>query len=128
MSSEENVTEYLFSYGTLQNEAVQLATFGRRLEGKPDVLVGHCLRMIQIEDQDFVALSGTAHHRDIQFTGAASDSVEGIVFKVTALELEQSDSYEPEGYERIPVQLRSGISAWVYLVKSSRLDASGQTD
>ena len=115
MNTEDNVTEYLFSYGTLQNEAVQLDTFGRRLEGKPDVLVGHCLRMIQIEDQDFVALSGTAHHRNIQFTGAASDFVEGTVLKVTKQELEQSDAYEPDGYERVTVQLTSGISAWVYL-------------
>lgn len=29
-------TENLFSYGTLQSEAVQLATFGRRLEGTVD--------------------------------------------------------------------------------------------
>jgi hypothetical protein len=32
--------EYLFSYGTLQDEAVQLATFGRRLSGEPEVLEG----------------------------------------------------------------------------------------
>ena len=30
----------LFSYGTLQQEAVQLATFGRLLRGSPDELVG----------------------------------------------------------------------------------------
>ena len=115
MNPEENVTENLFSYGTLQSEAVQLDTFGRRLEGKPDVLLGHCLRMILIEDQDFVASSGTADHRDIQFTGAAADFVEGTVFRVTKQELEQSDAYEPDGYERVAVQLKSGISAWVYL-------------
>jgi gamma-glutamylcyclotransferase (GGCT)/AIG2-like uncharacterized protein YtfP len=115
MNLEENEPEHLFSYGTLQTEAVQLATFGRLLEGEPDVLVGYCLRMIRIEDQDFVASSGTAHHRNLQFTGAASDLVEGTVFNVTRKELEQSDEYEPDGYERVAVQLKSGISVWVYL-------------
>jgi hypothetical protein len=115
MNLEEHDTEHLFSYGTLQTEAVQLATFGRLLEGKPDVLVGYRLRMIQIEDQDFVALSGTAQHRNLQFTGAASDLVEGTVLKVTRKELEQSDEYEPDGYRRVLAQLKSGINAWVYL-------------
>jgi len=30
----------LFSYGTLQQEAVQMSTFGRLLDGQPDELVG----------------------------------------------------------------------------------------
>jgi len=30
----------LFSYGTLQEESVQPATFGRRLQGSKDELVG----------------------------------------------------------------------------------------
>lgn len=33
-------TERLFSYGTLQQENVQIATFGRLLNGAPDALVG----------------------------------------------------------------------------------------
>jgi len=115
MSLEEKETENLFSYGTLQTEAVQLATFGRRLEGKPDSLVGYSLTMIPIQDQDFVTLSGAAHHRNLQFTGIASDFVEGTVFTVTGKELEQADAYEPADYQRVLVQLRSGMNAWVYL-------------
>ena len=115
MSLEEKETESLFSYGTLQTEAVQLATFGRRLEGKPDMLVGHSLTTIQIQDQNFVATSGTAYHRNLQFTGIASDLVEGTVFAVTKKELEQADAYEPTGYKRVLVQLRSGMKAWVYV-------------
>ena len=65
-----NETERLFSYGTLQTESVQLSTFGRRLDGGPDALVGYCLRMIKIEDQDFVAESGTEYHRNLEFTGS----------------------------------------------------------
>ncbi len=115
MSLEEKETVNLFAYGTLQSEAVQLATFGRRLEGKPDMLVGYSLTMIQIQDQNFVATSGTAHHRNLQFTGIASDLVEGTVFTVTKKELEQADAYEPAGYKRVLTQLRSGMKAWVYL-------------
>jgi len=108
-------TENLFSYGTLQKEEVQLTTFGRRLHGQPDSLVGYKLTTIRIKDQAFVTASGTANHRNLEFSGKTSDFVEGRVFLVTAKELEQSDGYEPAGYERVFVQLRSGANAWVYL-------------
>ena len=45
--------------------------------------------------QPFVAESGTARRRNLQFTGAASDVVEGTVFAVTRRELEQADAFEP---------------------------------
>ena len=102
-------------YGTLQTEAVQLAAFGRRLEGRPDVLVGYSLTMIRIEDQNFMAASGTAHQRNARFTGVGSDLVEGTVFTVTRKELEQADAYEPGGYKRVVARLRSGVNAWVYV-------------
>jgi Gamma-glutamyl cyclotransferase, AIG2-like len=105
----------LFTYGTLQLEEVQLATFGRRLEGRLDVLIGYRLAMITIEDEDFVAKSGTAEHRNLQFTGNDSDFVDGTVFSVTMEELHRSDAYEPEGYERVLVQLQSRTNAWIYL-------------
>ena len=115
MSEAEQATENLFSYGTLQLEEVQLETFGRKLDGEPAVLHGYKVVMITITDEDFVAKSGTANHRSLQFTGNSADVVEGIVFKVTSNELEQADSYEPEGYERVKVQLRSGANAWVFV-------------
>ena len=104
-----NQTEWLFSYGTLQTESVQLSTFGRRLDGTPDALVGYRLRMIKIDAE---------YHRNLEFTGSASDSVEGTVFAVTQQELEQADAYEPDGYERTQIKLRSGTKACVYLSKS----------
>ena len=110
-----NEAERLFSYGTLQTESVQLSTFGRKLNGSPDALVGYRLQMIQITDQDFVATSGAEFHRNLEFTGSTSDFVEGIVFSLTQQELKQSDAYEPDGCRRVRVQLRSGIEAWVYL-------------
>ncbi len=115
MSVEESATEHLFSYGTLQDRAVQLSTFGRRLAGRPDVLAGYSLRMIRIKEQNFVALSGSEHHRSLRHTGSASDFVEGTVLKLTKEELAQADAYEPAGYERMRVRLKSGISAWVYV-------------
>lgn len=113
MSSPE--TERLFSYGTLQTVSVQLSTFGRTLTGSSDALVGYRLQMIQITDQEFVATSGAEYHRTLEFTGNTSDIVGGTVFFVTKEELEQADAYEPEGYERVRVRLKSGTEAWVYL-------------
>jgi hypothetical protein len=37
----------LFSYGTLQQEDVQLTTFGRRLAGVADSLVGYRQSMVR---------------------------------------------------------------------------------
>lgn len=102
MNLDENEFEFLFAYGTLQEEAVQLATFGRKLEGRPDALPGYDVRMFQV-------------HRNLHFTGNTNDLVEGMVFTITKSELEQADAYEPASYERVLVQLRSGLKAWVYL-------------
>ena len=116
MTPEEKETEPLFSYGTLQETSVQLATFGRRFTGQPDTLVGYVVTMIPIQDQDLVAAVGNTHYRNVQFTGSASDLVDGTVFLVTAKELEQADAYEATAaYERVLVQLTSGLNAWVYL-------------
>lgn len=114
MSLDEAVTENLFSYGTLRQEEVQLATFGRRLDGRPDRLVEYKLTMTEVRDQNFVA-ANCAMQRTVQFTGSASDFIEGIVFAVTREELERADKYEPLDYERVRVQLESGLDAWVYL-------------
>ena len=116
MSAEELTTETLFSYGTLRQEEVQLATFGRKLKGQPDALVGYILSITQIRDQSFASKNG-AHQRTLQFTGSASDVVEGVALALTRQELEQADEYEPDDYERIRVRLRSGLDAWVYLQK-----------
>ena len=104
MSSQNEPTEYLFAYGTLQSQSVQLSTFGRILKGKPDALPGYKVITITID-------------RNLQFTGDPSDAVEGTVFEMSAEELAQADSYEPQGYARELVQLRSGIEAWVYLAR-----------
>ena len=107
-------TENLFSYGTLQDDAVQLATFGRKPASRLDALVGYTLRTIRITDQEFVARGGAERQRTLQFTGSVSDVVDGKVLTLTRSELEQADAYEPRGYQRKLVRLRSGLNAWVY--------------
>lgn len=108
-------SENLFSYGTLQNEAVQLAAFGRKLEGKPDALIGYTVELIATNDKEFEIKSGATQHRNLRYTGSASDVVKGTVFQLTKKELEQADTYEPWDYQRVQIQLTSGATTWVYL-------------
>jgi gamma-glutamylcyclotransferase (GGCT)/AIG2-like uncharacterized protein YtfP len=104
----------LFSYGTLQQEAVQLSTFGRRLAGWPDELVGFEQGLYEIEDPEFVAASGKVQHAIVRFNGRDDSRVSGTVFEVTDSELASADRYEPAGYERVSATLASGKQAWVY--------------
>ena len=124
MDLEDKASELLFAYGTLQNADVQRSLFGRRLGGTADALVGYRLRIVRIDDEEFVKTSGTAHHRNLELTGDPNDFVEGTAFKVTRAELEQADAYEPAGYKRKLVQLRSGRDAWVYLQRLSNEQSS----
>ncbi len=107
--------EFLFSYGTLQLEAVQTATFGRQLEGTSDALRGFGLVLLKIEDQTVVAISGKAHHSMATFTGRASDVVSGTVFAVTPDEIQNADKYEVAAVKRVAVVLQSGARAWAYV-------------
>jgi len=115
-------TELLFSYGTLQLESVQRATFGRTLEGQPDALPGFEQAMLKIDDAAVVATSGQTHHRIARFTGRSTDSVSGTVFRVTPEELESADAYEVAAYVRVAVRLRSGSRAWAYVDRSHAPD------
>ena len=115
MAMSEVHTEFLFSYGTLQLEAVQMATFGRQLAGTSDALGGFELVSLKIEDQTVVAISGKAHHTMAQFTGRASDVVSGTVFGLTPDEIRNADEYEVAAVKRVAVVLQSGVRAWAYV-------------
>jgi hypothetical protein len=115
MTAPRNATELLFSYGTLQLEAVQLATFGRRLTGAPDELPGFAQSLMKIDDPEVVATSGKTHHPFATFTGRDTDTIPGTVFRITPEELQNADRYEVATYQRIAVVLRSGAHAWVYV-------------
>lgn len=107
--------ELLFSYGTLQLEAVQLQTFGRRLLGRADRLPGYRQGLLEITDASVVAVSGKTHHPIVVYSGEPADGVNGMVFELTAEELAQADAYEVADYHRDRVTLASGLQAWVYL-------------
>ena len=109
----------LFSYGTLQQPQVQLETFGRRLIGWADSIVGFELKAFHVDDPAFVAKSGTAKHAIVVFDGNADSRVKGTVLEVTDAELAKSDAYEPAGYMRVEAALASGKRAWVYAATDS---------
>jgi hypothetical protein len=115
MAVHEFHSELLFSYGTLQLEAVQMATFGRRLTGQSDALRGFELVSLKIEDQQVVAISGKAHHTMAHFTGRPSDVVPGTLFAVTRDEIQNADKYEVAAVKRVAVVLQSGRRAWAYV-------------
>ena len=106
---------WLFSYGTLQQEDVQRATFGRRLEGRADSLPAYATSLLEIRDAEVVKTSGKTHHLIAQPTGQAEDEVPGVVLRITAAELAAADTYEVSDYKRVAVRLKSGLEAFVYV-------------
>ncbi|QAX84726.1 UDP-N-acetylmuramate--alanine ligase [Pseudomonas sp. DTU12.3] len=115
MNSPTLQTVLLFSYGTLQDRAVQLSNFGRELQGRPDSLPGYKQQMVEITDPDVLATSGKTHHPIVQESGNAADEIAGTVFQITAQELAAADEYEVADYKRVSVLLKSGVDAWVYV-------------
>jgi len=109
----------LFSYGTLRQENVQLATFGRRLQGRPDALPGFAVSPMAITDPHVVATSGSAVHTIARPSGNSEDRIPGIVFLLTPAEIEAADRYEAGPIERIQVRLESGAEAFVYVAADS---------
>ena len=104
----------LFAYGTLQQREVQLATYGRLLDGSPDVLAGYRLDPLTISDPEVVRLSGKAVHWIARASGDPADRIPGMVFRLTGEELEATDRYEVDAYQRVEVVLESGTSAFAY--------------
>lgn len=92
----------LFAYGTLREEAVQRALFGRTLEATPDMLAGFALSALP------------AGHLIVDDTGDPADRVPGLRLRLTEAELAAADAYEIADYARIAVRLESGAEAFVY--------------
>ena len=105
----------LFAYGTLQQREVQLAIYGRPLEGAADALCGYRLEDLPITDPEVVRLSGKALHRIARETGDPADRIPGVVFLLTDAELAATDAYEVDVYARLEVTLESGAPAWTYV-------------
>ena len=106
--------EYLFSYGTLQKEKVQLDLFGRILKGSNDVLSGYKVLTIEITDEIFLSRGEGKYQKTLVISGA-NEMVNGTALEITGAELLVADKYEPENYKRINVTLESGKKAWIYV-------------
>ena len=100
----------LFSYGSLQDPAVQSSTFGRRLSGARDALPGHTTVT--------VLSNGRACANVVP--GGATALVAGTAFDITDAELALADEYEAaDRYVRCEVALQSGRRAWMYTFRIS---------
>jgi len=105
----------LFSYGTLQLEAVQLANYGRLIDGERDALLGYELAPLLIADPHVVAVSGKSVHMIARPSGDPTARVIGTLLYLNQAELEASDAYEELSYMRVQVRLESGRLAFVYV-------------
>jgi gamma-glutamylcyclotransferase (GGCT)/AIG2-like uncharacterized protein YtfP len=106
----------LFSYGTLQQEDVQVSIIGRRPVGEKDEILRFEQTLARIEDPRAVAEFGSTHHVNLRFNGNESSRVPGMVFEITDAELARVDSYEAAAsYRRVEATLASGRQAWVYV-------------
>lgn len=105
----------LFSYGTLQQPEVQLATYGRIIVAEPDALLGYELQPLLIEDPHVLALSGKSVHMIARPAGTATARIAGSVLLLTEAELDASDAYEVQSYKRVEAKLESGRTAFVYV-------------
>ena len=111
----------IFSYGTLQEESVQLATFGRVVNAVPDSLVGYERVPLTFTDPALIASSGKALHANIEYRGGNDVKVTGTCLTVTEGELSTCDGYERLArYKRQLVSLESGKQAWVYAFAGAR--------
>ncbi|SER25289.1 Gamma-glutamyl cyclotransferase, AIG2-like [Actinokineospora terrae] len=110
-----SATVQLFSYGTLRFPQVQVAHFGRELDGTPDTLLAHRADWITITDPAVIADSGTDQHPIVHPSTDPTDSVPGTLLTLTTTDLAAADTYEVPAYHRVPVNLGSGTRAWTYL-------------
>lgn len=114
---------HLFSYGTLRQPEVQMASFGRLLTGSEDAMPGYRTSLLEITDPAVLATSGERFHPIVEPSDEAGDEVAGMVFQISEAELLAADAYEVSDYARTRVRLKSGIDAWVYVKAVEESDA-----
>ena len=115
----------LFSYGTLQLESVQLATFGRKVQAAKDTLAKFELSKVPMRERARVEKLGTAHHQNVIFNGDALSQVFGTVLDITDEELHLADRYERQAdYRRIAATTAAGRSVWVYAHSPTIIDSA----
>jgi len=109
------MTEFLFSYGTLQLEKVQLASFGRVLKGTEDILTGYKLEKVRITDKEVLKKSEQEFHPIAICTNDKNDKIKGTLYKISTQELKEADSYEVADYTRVLVTFESKKQGWIYI-------------
>ena len=100
---QKNKMEYLFSYGTLRQQNVQLKNFGRLLDGAEDTLEKFTLKEIEITNEVVLEVSDKKFHPILSYTGNEKDKVVGTVFKITLDELLKADGYEVDDLSLIHI-------------------------
>lgn len=111
---------FLFSYGTLQQENVQIETYGRILKGTKDQLPKYRVTKLKITDKEVLKKSGKTFHPIAVKTNSPNDVIEGTIFEITSAELKATDQYEVEDYMRVLETFSSGQQAWVYIAKHDK--------
>ncbi len=107
---------FIFSYGSLQQDMVQLDTYGRRLLGTTDALPGYVQAFEEIEDPERAAAHKRTHYANVVLALDPASVVRGTVFDITEEELITTDRYEArDNYTRVEAVLKSGTRAWVYV-------------
>lgn len=103
----------LFSFGTLLDQRVQTALFGRTAPTTGASLAGHTTRPLAITDQSVIATSGQDVHLTLE--RKLGGTVQGAILRLSDQELAAADDYEVDDYARRRVLLSSGETAWAYL-------------
>lgn len=104
-----SATHLVFTYGTLQDEEVQLGVFSRLLNGTMDTLANYRIATQKVADR----------YPTLEHTNNQKDEITGKIYTLSPEELEKADSYEGAAYERIEITLVSGRKAWAYKAKNS---------
>jgi len=106
----------IFSYGSLQQEAVQLSNYSRVVRGDPDELIGWVRSEIAVPKWHKAAAAAISHYANVERSPESGRRVAGTVFELTDAELAATDTYELDAeYGRVLAELASGRSAWVYV-------------
>ncbi|MDO7138899.1 gamma-glutamylcyclotransferase family protein [Algibacter lectus] len=112
---------YLFSYGTLQLEKVQIETYNRKLIGFKDTLENYTIEQLKITDKDVLAISQKQFHPIATPSKYKKNCIEGVIFEITEQELIQTDNYKVSDYKRIIETFKSGKKAWIYISNKKRM-------
>jgi gamma-glutamylcyclotransferase (GGCT)/AIG2-like uncharacterized protein YtfP len=106
----------IFSYGSLQQEAVQRSIYGRALHGEPDEMLDCVRTQIEVPKWHKAAATGLTHYATVTFLPGSGSRVPGTLLELTDAELVVTDGYEQDSeYVRVTAALASGRRVWVYV-------------